>query len=244
MRGDKIPTQVTPGARSWAALLGLGFWVACAPDSGAGGGARSDPVALPAPRAKSDVSVERALTARRSCREFAARTLDLAQLSQLLWAAYGVTAHQDGYELKTTPSAGALYPLAVLAVAGEGTVGDLAAGVYRYQPPGHHLTPVVAGDRRQAVARACLRQDWLADAPVILVVAAVYRRATGKYGDRGVRYTHMEVGHASQNVCLQAEALGLGAGIVGAFHERELTGALKLTAAEAPLIVLPVGYRR
>ncbi len=232
------------GSSRWVALLILGLSLAGAADSAGGEAMDRDAVNLPAPRGASDFSLEEALAARRSCREFAARPLVLAQLSQLLWAAYGITGRQAGYELKTAPSGGALYPLEILVAVGEGSVTDLGAGVYRYRPSGHTIAPAVAGDRRAAIARACLRQEWMAEAPVILIIAGIYKRSTGKYGDRGVRYAHMEAGHAAQNVCLQAEALGLGAGIVGAFEDLELARVLNLAAAEDPLLALPVGHRR
>jgi SagB-type dehydrogenase family enzyme len=83
----------------------------------------------------------------------------------------------------------------------------------------------------------------MAEAPVIVLFAAEYARCTSKYGERGVRYTHMEVGHAAQNLFLEAEALGLGAGIVGAFDDAALSRLCRLPAAHEPLLVMPVGYK-
>ena len=99
------------------------------------------------------------------------------------------------------------------------------------------------GDARAAVARASLHQSWMAEAPVMVVITGEYRRCTARYGERGVRYTHMEVGNVSQNLFLTAEALGLGAGIVGAFEDMALAQAVKLPPAHEPLLVMPVGYK-
>ena len=200
----------------------------------------ADTVKLPAPERQGKVSLEEALQSRRTVRRFAARKLTLAQVSQLLWAADGVN---DPRGLRTAPSAGATYPLELYLVAGERGVRDLAPGVYRYLPGGHALELTRPGDLRREVARACLHQTWMAEAPVMVIIAAEYRRCMARYGERGVRYTDMEAGAAAQNLFLQAEALGLAAGIVGAFQDRTLRDLLQLPSNHEPLLVMPVGYR-
>jgi len=200
----------------------------------------ADLIKLPRPAPKGSVSVEEALTARRTVRLFASRSLDLQQVSQLLWATQGVT---DPRELRTAPSAGATYPLEIYLVAGDRGVTGLSPGVYRYRPGDHALELTLKGDHRTAVAQACLSQSWMAEAPVMAVFAAEFRRCTARYGDRGVMYTHMEVGFAGENLFLQAEAMGLGAGIVGAFADKALSQTLKLPREHEPLLVMPVGYK-
>jgi SagB-type dehydrogenase family enzyme len=196
-------------------------------------------LALPRPLAGGRVALEPALRERRSVREYADTAITRAQLAQLLWAAQGVTG-PDG--LRTAPSAGALYPLEVLVVAGR--VARLPAGVWRYEPRPHALVPVAEGDRRRALERAALGQACVADAAAVIVLAAVYRRTTAKYGERGRRYVHMEVGHAAQNVCLQAVALDLGTVVVGAFEDAEVHGVVGLARDEEPLVLIPVGRPR
>ncbi|MBI3778503.1 MAG: SagB/ThcOx family dehydrogenase [Gammaproteobacteria bacterium] len=193
-------------------------------------------ISLPAPRRDSDFSIERALHERRSVREFGEAALTQQEVSQLLWAAQGITS-RDG--LRTAPSAGALYPLVLyLAV---GAVRDLDPGVYKYVPAGHRLMKIIAGDQRRNLAAASLGQDSVANAAAVLVFAAEERRTTRKYGNRGVRYIHIEVGHASQNVFLEATALGLAAVVVGAFDDDRLRETLKLPEGEAPLYLMPLG---
>jgi SagB-type dehydrogenase family enzyme len=194
-------------------------------------------ITLPAPRATSEVSVEQALKARRSLRSFAATPVTLAEVSQLLWAAQGVT---DERGRRTAPSAGALYPLELYLMAGN--VTGLPTGVYRYRPPEHDLLLVAAGDRRAEAARAC-RQGWLGDAPALVVFTAVHARTAKKYGDRSVRYVPIEVGAAAENLALQAVALGLGTTVVGAFDDAKLAATLGSTADEQPLALLPVGRK-
>jgi SagB-type dehydrogenase family enzyme len=205
--------------------------------SGEGEPTRTTMVSLPEPKRTGEVSVEGALAARRSVRSFAGKPLPLPKASQLLWAAQGRT-HPAG--LRTAPSAGALYPLELYLIAG--AVSELEQGLYRYDPDRHHLERLRAGDARAQTARAAFHQDWLAEAPAILVLTAIYARTERKYGERATRYVHMEVGHAAENVYLQAVALGLGTTMVGAFDDDALVRALGLPAQEKPLALLPVGY--
>lgn len=196
-------------------------------------------IGLPEPRTRGGISVEEAIRRRRSERDFREDALELSQVSQILWSAQGLTGAQ---RLRAAPSAGALYPLEVFVVVG--AVDDLEPGVYRYAPREETLLAVRSGDRRRALAGAALDQTWIADAPVILVIAAVYSRTTGRYGERGRRYVHMEVGHAAQNVYLQAESLGLGTTIVGAFRDREVAEVVGMTSDEEALGILPLGVPR
>jgi len=199
---------------------------------------QAEVIKLPEPRYDSDVSLEQSLLERRSIRSYTGQPLTLQEISQLLWAAQGLT---DPRGFRTAPSAGGLYPLELYIVAGD--VEGLAAGVYRYQPDGHQLVKAGDGDKRAELAEAALGQEWVEEGAVSIVFTAVYERTTGKYGDRGIRYVHMEAGHAAQNLCLQATALGLGAVTVGAFHDGEVSQLLNLPAEEEPLYIIPVGIR-
>lgn len=193
-------------------------------------------ITLPPPRTVSGTSLEAAILSRRSVRAYRKEPLALAELSQLLWAAQGITGAGG---LRTVPSAGALYPLEILVVAGE--VTDLVPGVYRYQPVGHTLSRIREGDVRKDLAGAALGQGAVEEAPGVLVITAVYGRTTGKYGERGIRYVQLEAGHSAQNVCLQATSLGLGTVTIGAFDDRGVSEVLGLDAGEEPLYLMPVG---
>ena len=196
-------------------------------------------IQLPEPVTASGKSLEELLRQRRSVRDYQVSALPLSDISQLLWAAQGIT-HPAG--MRTAPSAGALYPLELYVVAGN--VHDLAPGVYHYQAEGHRLARLHGGDQRKPLAQAAFAQTWIRDAAVVVVFAAVYERSTHKYGERGVRYVHMEVGHAAQNLFLQAEALELATVVVGAFHDDKLAEVLRLPAAVRPLVMMPVGRRQ
>jgi len=186
------------------------------------------------------MSVEEALARRRSRREFKDYSLTLEQVSQLLWSAQGITEKKRGF--KTAPSAGATYPLDIYLVVGKDKVEDLKAGVYHYNPLYHSLTVILEEDKRRELARACLRQKFIEDAPISLIITAEFSRITHRYGKRGIYYAYMEAGHVGQNVYLQAESLGLGTVVIGAFYEEDVSQALNLPEQHIPLYVMPVGH--
>jgi SagB-type dehydrogenase family enzyme len=194
-------------------------------------------IPLPEPRYAGDVSVEQALRERRSVRTYTDDPLGLAEISQILWSAQGITS-RSGY--RTAPSAGALYPLELYLIAGK--VESLPPAIYQYRPHDHALLEIVSGDHRSALSRAALHQSAIKKAPAVILFCAVYERTTGKYGQRGIRYVHMEVGHAAQNACLQAIALGLHTVVIGAFRDEEVKKIANLPADEQPLYFIPVGH--
>jgi SagB-type dehydrogenase family enzyme len=195
---------------------------------------------LPAPKFDGDISLEKTIKDRRTVRSFTSSHLTLEQLSQLIWAAQGITAERD--HLRAAASAGALYPIDLYAVVGNGVEG-IGAGVYHYEPKDHSLSLVTEGDLRNEVARALLSQMWMAMAPLSMVITAEYDRITNKYGTRGVRYAMIEAGHVGQNIFLQAEALGLGAGIVGAFDDKDVIRGMRIPHSHEPFLIMPVGYK-
>jgi SagB-type dehydrogenase family enzyme len=193
-------------------------------------------VRLPPPRFEGPVSIEQALLARRSMRTFSRDPLTVDELTQLLWAAQGIT-HPQGY--RTAPSAGALYPLELYAVAGR--VVGLPDGLYRYRHRDHALEIKCDRDLRVELSAAALHQRPVERAPVTFLLTAVYDRISAKYGRRGVRYADMEAGHAAQNLCLQAVALDLKAVVIGAFQDAAVKEVALLPADEEPLCLVPVG---
>jgi len=196
----------------------------------------SDVLKLPAPKTGGPLSLEQAFLKRRSVRDFADSPISLSELSQLLWAAQGVT--RDGL-YRNAPSAGALYPLELYVAAGN--VADCSPGIYRYLPGQHALTRVYDRDVRAELSRAALGQSCVARGSCVIVIGAVFSRITSKYRDRGVRYAHMEAGHVSQNIYLQAAALGLGTVAVGAFNDERVRSVMRMEDNEAPLYIMPVG---
>ncbi len=202
-------------------------------------GIDSEMIKLPKPASQSKTSMEEALLKRRSIREYKNQPLTISEVSQLLWAAQGVTDTVDG--LRTAPSAGALYPLELyLAV---GNVDGIAKGIYKYKPHEHGLVKIADRDVRDKLSRAALGQSWVADNAVVLVLAAVFERTTLKYGQRGKRYVHIEVGHAAQNVYLQVVSLNLGTVIVGTFQDDEVKKIMMMEDLENPMCIMPIGRK-
>jgi SagB-type dehydrogenase family enzyme len=196
---------------------------------------------LPAPVFDGSISVEKAIKHRRTVRSYISKPITLEHLSQILWAAQGIT-EDPGFK-RAAPSAGALYPIDVYAAVGQGSVEGLREGVYHYGPSGHLLEEQSRADAREDIAKAALGQIWAAGAPVILVLTAEYRRITVKYGERGKRYAMIEVGHIGQNIFLQCGALGLSAGIIGAFNDNKVARAMRVMKHHEPLVLMPIGWQ-
>jgi len=204
-------------------------------------------IKLPFPQLKGKVSLEETILRRRSVRRYRREPLDLSQLSQILWSAQGITGTRG---FRATPSAGATYPLEIFVVVGEqGIIGsqtkqapaELQAGIYHYEADSHSLSLHKPADLRPDLARATLDQEFIINAPVDIVICALFHRTSYRYGRRGERYVHLEVGHAGENIHLQAVALGLAAVEVGAFHDEEVRIVLGVDEQIKPLYIMPVG---
>ncbi len=191
---------------------------------------------LPELGSTSTMTLEEALKLRRSIRNFRKGPLTLDELGRLLWAAQGRTGNR---EFRTAPSAGATYPLETYVVVGD--VTGLEPGLYHYAVATHELSLVKSGDLRAELCALALDQPSVRDAAIDLVLAAVYERTTDRYGERGRMYVHMDVGHAAENVLLQATALGLGSVPVGAFRTRTTGSLLDFPETQVPLYLIPVG---
>lgn len=194
---------------------------------------QAEEITLPAPRLEGEMSLEETLAARRSVREFTDEELTLEEISQLLWAAQGITAVWGG---RTAPSAGALYPLEVYVAT--------ADGLHHYVPQGHKAIVESRADLHGELWQAGLSQDAIREAPAVFVITAVYRRTEKKYGGRAERYVKLEAGHAAQNLVLQAVALGLGGVPIGAFYDDQVQSALSLPSDHEPLYLIPIGHPR
>jgi len=195
--------------------------------------AKNKEIILPSPSLKGNVSLEEAIFKRRSHREFLDKDLDLNQISQILWAGQGITLERFGIKFRTAPSAGALYPIEIYLLTKE--------GVFHYLPLEHKLIQIIDKDLREKLSISCWGQSFIKEAPLSIVICAVYARTTQKYGQRGIRYVHIEVGHVAQNIILEATALGLASVCVGAFDDSEVKDLLSLSREE-PLYIIPIGY--
>ncbi|MFP4175845.1 MAG: SagB/ThcOx family dehydrogenase [Candidatus Brocadiia bacterium] len=197
-------------------------------------------VDLVGPQQEGEMSVEQTIARRRSRRSFSTKALTLEEVSQIAWAAQGITGPEE--RKRAAPSAGATYPLEFIIAVGKGGVDGLEAGIYRYLPGDHALERTHEEDIRPQIVRAALGQRFLGRAPVVCLIAADYSRTARRYGDRARRYVHMEVGHAGQNIYLQAESLGLGTVAVGAFDDTGIEEVFNLPDDLDALYLMPVGH--
>ena len=193
-------------------------------------------IELPEPRYNSEISIEKALSERRSVRTYTDEPITLEQLSQLLWAAQGIT-NKEGF--RTAPSAGALYPLEIYIIVGN--VIDLDKGIYKYNILEHKLLKIASGDKREDLSNAALGQDSIKNAAIDIIFSAVYERTTKKYGERAIKYIHIEVGHAAQNIFLQSVSLNLAGVPIGAFYDDKVKKLINMPEEEEPLYIIPLG---
>jgi len=196
-------------------------------------------VYLPSPGQKGGMSLAEAIARRRSIRRFAPQPVSQTQLSQILWAAQGTS--DTLWKYRAVPSAGATYPLEIFVVCGTNCIEGIGGGIYHYNADSHSLTRRHKEDMRLELARAALDQEFIYEAPVDIVICAVYERTLSRYGARGERYVHMEVGHAGQNIYLQDTSLGLATVAIGAFYDKQVRNVLQLEEQYKPLYIMPVG---
>ncbi len=191
-------------------------------------------ISLPPPKTKGTMSLEEAIQKRRSVRTYSAKELNQGEISQLLWAVQGITDKERG--LRAAPSAGALYPLEIYLVEKN--------GVFYYNVVHHSLTQRSGEDVRSKLAQASWEQSFIAKAPISIVICVERDRMTGKYGSRGNRYVDIEVGHAAENLHLQAVAIGLASVPVGAFDDDQVHNILGLPEGQDVLYIIPIGYAK
>jgi len=208
---------------------------------------RQTVIKLPSPQLKGKVSLEETILRRRAVRRYRREPIGLSQLSQILWSAQGITGTR---EFRAAPSAGATYPLEIFVFVGkQGVIAseakqapeELQAGIYHYEADSHSLSLHKPADLRPDLARATLDQEFIIEAPVDIVICALYHRTSYRYGRRGERYVHIEVGHVGENIHLQAVALGLATVEVGAFHDEEVRKVLGVEEQIKPLYIMPLG---
>jgi len=199
-------------------------------------------IKLPKPEDFKKKPLFETINQRYSCRRFKQKGLDLKETSLLLWAAGGKRTDSVTGATRTIPSAGAINPLEFYLVVGKDSIEGLEEGIYHYKIEDHTLELTLKGDKRKELAGACLEQDFIGEAPISVVITAIYSRTVFHYGERGKRYVHMEVGNSTQNIHLMAENLDLGTVVVGAFYDDSVKKVLNLKKDCQPLAVMPIGY--
>ena len=164
--------------------------------------------------------LEKAIKSRRCIRDYSQEPLRLAVLSQLLYSAQGITGEKHGVKLRASPSAGALFPMELYIFVRN--IKNLKPGLYHYLLQNHSLELIKTGDFSDSLMKAGLYQTSLKEADMVIALSAVPGRMEWKYGNRTIRYIHIEAGHIAQNVLLQSTSLGLGAVPIGAFEDNKI----------------------
>ena len=198
-------------------------------------------ISLPTPALTGNLSVEAAIKNRRSVRQYSNQSVTLANVSQILWAAQGITDTQNN--LRAAPSAGQVYPLEVYVIAGPNVLG-LQEGVYHYVPSNNTLEMYMNGDLRSDLAGIANGQPWVKQAQLDILITGDYQKMIDKYPDKALstRFVDLEAGHAGENIYLQAEALGLATVSLGSFNENQLIQRFELPSNETPLYIFPIGH--
>jgi SagB-type dehydrogenase family enzyme len=198
----------------------------------------SSKINLPIPKQIEVASFDEAIRRRRSIRTFSEKPLTVEQLSYLLWASTGIQRKEGGYEFRTAPSAGALYPIETYVIATN--VSGLEKALYHYSIKSHLLEEIGIGDFSPSVARAALGQPMFLDAAAIFIWTAIFDRSKWKYRQRAYRYVYLDAGHIAQNLALSATSIGLGSCQVGAFYDDEVNKIVGLDGEEESAIYLSV----
>jgi len=200
-------------------------------------------IKLPEPDCENGGPLWKIINQRRSRRDYHKRPVSLSSLSQILWAAQGISLKTANFALRTTPSAGALYPIELYVSIHRAE--NLPPGIYKYLPLNHSLRIKSGGDFSGLLTDAALNQEFLAEASFVLLLTAVFERTTWKYGARGFRYIYLDAGHIIQNASLAAVSCGLGSCPVAAFFDDEINALLGVNPdRESAVYLLAVGWPR
>lgn len=187
------------------------------------------------------LSVEEAILKRRSVREYSEKPLSISEVSHILFSAYGITHIVNGFELRASPSAGALYPIEIYFAAHN--IEGINEGIYHYIPQNHSVEIIKKGNFREEILKACLSQETFLTSSLTIIYTAVFRRTTSKYGERGYMYIYIEVGHIAQNVALQCVSLGLSSCVVGAFYENKINKIIGVDGKEqSSIYIQTIGF--
>jgi len=185
---------------------------------------------LPKPLLKGNKSLEECIYERESVRKYKDKVIEIEKISQILWAAQGKKGQK-----RTVPSAGATYPLEIYVTLKN-------KGYFHYDFKNHVLKLINEEDMVNKLAEEAWNQKFIEEAYINILICADYSRTTQRYGERGIRYVYMEVGHCAQNIHLEAIALGLVSVPIGAFQDEGVKKVMNLPHNIDPLYIVPIAY--
>ena len=197
---------------------------------------QAEKIELPGFEPARAMSLDQTLKQRKSIREFQDKPISKGQLAYLLWASTGIQRAEDGYEFRTAPSAGALYPIETYVVANN--IKSLEPGVYHYAIRSHQLEQLEKRDLRRQIVAAALGQGMCATAAAVFVWSAVFERCKWKYGQRAYRYIYLDAGHIAENLALAAVSLNLGTCEIGALYDDHVNAIIGIDDIEESIICM------
>jgi SagB-type dehydrogenase family enzyme len=186
----------------------------------------------------STISFTEVIQKRKSVRSFSTSPLSKEDLAFLLWASTGIQRTEHGYDYRTTPSAGALYPIETYIAVNN--VEDITEGIYHYNIKNHFLEEIKLGSFGDKIAHAALDQEMCTEASVVFIWTAIFRRSKWKYSQRAYRYIYLDAGHIAQNLALAAVSRTCGSCQVGAFFDDEINSIMDVDGTEESAICLSV----
>lgn len=196
--------------------------------SGAAYSGELKPIKLPAPQTEGGKPLMQVLKERESKREFSSEELPPQVLSNLLWAAFGISRPEKGS--RTAPTSMNMQEIDVYVVKAE--------GVYVYDAEKNELTPVLAGDIRAVTGE----QAFVKDAPVNLVFVANYGKTGGMKDEDQKFYAATDTGFISENVYLYCASAGLATVVRGWVNRPALEKAMNLRSDQKVILAQTVGY--
>ena len=187
---------------------------------------------------RNPVSLFEAIGRRRSIRSYKDESINLEELSYLLWCTQGVQKIMPGHAtLRTVPSAGARHALETYLLVNH--VDSLSPGLYRFLALSHQLSEVEKGtDIDNQITKACLDQSFVKNCAVVFIWTAIPYRMSWRYSERGYRYLFLDAGHACQNLYLSSESIDCGVCAIAAFSDDDMNRCLKLDGKEHFVIYL------
>ena len=197
-------------------------------------------IKLPTNFSNTGVSVEDAISQRRSERDFSGEELSMEEISKLLHFAYGITGStQLGntfQPFRASPSAGALYPLEIYPFIFN--VEGLQKGIYHYNVKDHLLELIRPGDCSDLMFEYTFEQEMVKKASSVFVLSALFERTQWKYGERGYRYILLDAGHLAENVYLLCSAMKLGCCTIGGFLDDYINELIDIDGVNESVIYM------
>ncbi|MFW9902688.1 MAG: SagB family peptide dehydrogenase [Candidatus Thorarchaeota archaeon] len=196
----------------------------------------TDNISLPPPDLVGHLPLSSTIHQSKTSKNLCDYPLEIKEISQILWALQGIT---HGINKRTLPSAGATYPLEIYLL--HNRTSPLKKGCFNYIPQDHQLKHLSSSYNESQLLSSFLDEDReaISNVSTVFLIFADYSRTTYRYGDRGVQYVHLEVGHAIQNFLLQLTSLNLNTRIIIDFNSLRLQNCINTMLD--PMVVLPVG---